>query len=223
VTPPGLLDDIRAALREQADDERAVGQQRYMKSAMPFLGVRVPEVRRITRMLAAERGLSDVDDIATVARQLWDDAEYREERYAATALTGLRPAVGELRLVPLYEHMVVSGAWWDHTDEIAHRIAELHDAHPVDTSALVRGWATGEEMWLRRLAIISQLQRRDRTDLDLLAAVIEANADDREFFIAKAIGWALRDLARTNPDWVRAFVATHDLRPLSVREATKHL
>jgi 3-methyladenine DNA glycosylase AlkD len=78
-------------------------------------------------------------------------------------------------------------------------------------------------MWLRRLAILGQLRRRDAVDLQLLTDVIEPNLADPEFFVRKAIGWALRDVARHHPEWVRTFVATHDLSPLSRREALKHL
>jgi hypothetical protein avisC_05844 len=88
----------------------------------------------------------------------------------------------------------------------------------------MRVWATDPDMWVRRSAIICQLQHKADTDLDLLTGVIEANQEDSEFFIRKAIGWALRDYARTDGDWVRAFVQGHpDLSPLSRREDLKHL
>ena len=89
----------------------------------------------------------------------------------------------------------------------------------------VRAWATDDDRWLRRTAVIAQVGARERTDLDLLSHAIESNFDDRDFFLRKAIGWALRQYARTDPDWVRAFVAAHDDRisGLSRREALKHL
>ena len=88
---------------------------------------------------------------------------------------------------------------------------------------MVRRWSTDDFLWVRRLAIISQLGRRDRVDLDLLAEVIEPNLADPEFFVRKAVGWALREAARVDPDWVRSYVAGHELSPLSRREALKHL
>jgi 3-methyladenine DNA glycosylase AlkD len=218
-----LAQSIRRSLREHADPALAPGQQAYMKSAMPFLGVRVPEVRRLTKAAARARPPSDVAAIERVVRALWDEATHREERYAATALTALPVARGRLELLPLYEHMAVTGAWWDHVDEIAHRIAGLHDAHPDDTAAIVRRWSTSDDLWLRRLAILSQLGRKDRVDRELLADVIEPNLADTEFFIRKAIGWALREAARVDPAWVRGFVGRHELSPLSRREALKHL
>ena len=196
-----------------------------MKSAMPFLGVRVPDVRRITRALAKSQPPAGLDSLEASVLELWDNASHREERYAAAELLRLRIAKGQLSLIPLHEHMAVTGAWWDHVDEIAHHIADLHDAHPAETAHDVHRWSTSEDMWLRRLSIISQLGRRDRVDTELLTEVIEPNMSDTEFFIRKAIGWALREYARVDPDWVRTFVSEREdqLSGLSRREALKHV
>jgi 3-methyladenine DNA glycosylase AlkD len=214
---------VRTSLRAAADASLAPGQQAYMKSAMPFLGVRVPEVRRLVRALVRELGIDDTGVLVPAARELWDDATHREERYAAAALLGLRPLHGDLSLVPFHEHVARTGAWWDHVDEAAHRIADLHDVHPAETAAIVRRWSTDDSLWVRRLAILGQLGRRDRIDLDLLDAVLEPNLADREFFVRKAVGWALREAARVDPAWVRVYADTHELSPLSRREALKHL
>ncbi len=125
--------------------------------------------------------------------------------------------------MPLVEHVVRTGSWWDITDEAAHRIAELLDAHPRETAALVRHWSTDDDMWMRRLAIIAQLGRRGRTDAGLLEEAIGHNLADPEFFIRKAIGWALRDYARTDPERVRAYCRAQPLSPLSRREALRRL
>ncbi|HJQ06758.1 MAG TPA: DNA alkylation repair protein [Nocardioides sp.] len=219
-----LVDRVRAALRAAADPSLAPAQQAYMKSAMPFLGVRVPEVRRIVNAEVRAAGRAkDGPGLAAASLELWDGATHREERYAAGELLAQRALQGEWTLVPQLEHMARSGAWWDHVDGLAHRVAALHDAHPVATATLVRRWCVDDDFWMRRLAIIGQLGRRDRLDREVLAATIEPNLADPEFFLRKAIGWALRDAARHHPDWVRAFVADHDLSPLSRREALKHL
>jgi 3-methyladenine DNA glycosylase AlkD len=218
-----LVAAVRSALRAAADPSLAPGQQAYMKSAMPFLGGRVPEVRRITRRIVRELGVREPGELVAAATELWDGATHREERYAATALLGLRQLRGDLSLVPLYEHMARIGAWWDHVDDLAHRIGELHDADPDRTADLVRQWARDDFLWIRRLAILSQLGRKDRVDLDLLAEVIEPNLADREFFIRKAIGWALREASYVDPAWVRRYVAAHELSPLSRREALKRI
>jgi 3-methyladenine DNA glycosylase AlkD len=226
--PGSPAEVIRAALQAAADPVRAVAQQAYMKSEMPFWGVALPELRRIVRPTLA--GL-DGPAALELAASLWAGAEHREERYAALAALAARPLRGQLEAVPLIQRFVLEGRWWDIVDELAHRIADLHDAHPADTREIVLAWSddrrdepvAGAGMWLRRLAILSQLGRRDRIDLDLLAEVIDRNAADREFFIRKAIGWALREVARTRPDWVVAFCDSRDLSPLSRREALKHV
>lgn len=214
---------VREVLRAAAEPSRAAGQQAYMRSAMPFLGVRVPDVRRLTRGVVRDLGVTDPSVLAAAAGTLWDEATHREERYAAAALLGLRPLRGDPSLVPLYEHMARTGAWWDHVDELAHRMAEQHDVHPEATAALVRSWAVDDSLWIRRLAVLSQLGRKDRVDLDLVGDVIEPNRADPAFFIRKAIGWALRDVSATHPAWVRSYVDRHELSPLSRREALRRV
>ncbi|WP_243074815.1 DNA alkylation repair protein [Microbacterium sp. SS28] len=216
-----LADRIRADLRAAADPLRAPGQQAYMKSEMPFYGVAKPEGQRIVR--AAAKGTTDAAVLRATAVELWDAASHREERYAAMQLLGFRPLRADPAVIGIVEHMVRTGRWWDITDDLAHRLAEALDARPEQTSALVRDWSVDDDFWIRRIAILSQLGRRDRLDPVLLADAIEPNTGDREFFIRKAIGWALREHARVAPEWVRDFVAGHELSPLSVREALKHL
>jgi 3-methyladenine DNA glycosylase AlkD len=215
-----LVADVRAALRAAADPERARGMQAYLKTAEPCLGVRLPEVRRLT---AASTPPSSLGELTTTAEELWRGAGAREERYAAIAVTGLPMARGALSLLPLYEKMITTGAWWDLVDGVQPRVRDLLLTHPTELTPVVRDWARSPDRRLRRSAVIAQLGARDRTDIALLAEVIEVNAADGEFFVRKAIGWALRDLAKTDPDWVRHFLAEHELSPLSRREAAKHL
>lgn len=216
---------IRASLRTAADPVRAPGMQAYMKSAMPYHGVAMPTLRKLVKAAVKADPPDSVAEAEGLVLELWDHAQFREERYAAGMIADLPVANGRLELVELHEHMALTGAWWDHVDPISHRIAALHDAHPEQTAAIVRDWSTDDDMWLRRLAIISQLGRKDRLDPALLTDVIEPNTDDREFFIRKAIGWALREYARIEPDWVRDFVAEREdvLSGLTKREALKHV
>ncbi|GAA1988999.1 DNA alkylation repair protein [Microbacterium pumilum] len=216
-----LADDIRTALRAAADPALAPGQQAYMKSAMPYLGVKVPEARRIARARAKTE--TDATALRSASLELWNDATHREERYAAMALLATRPVRGSPEVVDIVEHMVRTGRWWDFTDEVAHRMAELLDIRPLGTAMVIRRWSRDDDLWIRRVAIISQLGRGSRVDRLLLADVIKPNLGDPEFFIRKSVGWALREYARVDPDWVRGYVAAHDLSPLSRREALKHL
>jgi len=220
---PAFVDAVRSALRAAADAERARGMQAYLKTSEPCLGVRLPEVRRLTLAAAAARPPATAGEVGRAAGELWREAAYREERYAAIALTGLPVARGALELLPLYQEMITTGAWWDLVDGVAGRIRALLLHHPAEMGPVLRDWACSPDRWLRRSAVIAQLRAGKRTDTALLTEVIEVNADDPEFFVRKAIGWALRDYSSTDPAWVLRFLAEHELSPLSRREATKHL
>jgi 3-methyladenine DNA glycosylase AlkD len=220
-----LIEAVRAALRGAAQPELARPMQAYMKSATPFLGVRVPVMRTRTRAAAKRRPFTTAADVTDTALRLWREAGYREERYAAIALLDT-PAARRLRdpaVLPVLREMIVTGAWWDYVDELAHRAGDLLAGWPAEVRPAVMAWTRSDDLWLRRASIICQLGARDRTDLELLTIAIESAIGDRDFFLRKAIGWALRDYARTDPAWVRSFADTRELSPLSRREALKHL
>jgi 3-methyladenine DNA glycosylase AlkD len=219
-----LASALRGTLAAHADPVAAVAMQAYMKSPMPFRGVSKPARERLLRPLAAEHPIADAAELLAVVGELWDGAAYREERYLALALVGRHRAWAEPSWVPeLYRGWIVEGAWWDFTDEIAGRfVGPLVRAHGL--APLMREWSVDPDRWLRRTSVICQLGAGADTDLGLLTAAIEANLADPDFFLRKAIGWALRQYARTDPAWVRAFVDAHPaMAPLSRREALKHL
>ncbi len=231
-----FLSAVRDALAAAGDPVRARGAQAYMKSSMPFHGVRVPQVRGIVRAALAAHPLPDRRTWQDTLLELWDGAGHREERYAAVALVravtegrrgGTRPRVDlDLDLLELCGHLVVTGAWWDLVDELAaHAVGPVLRAVGPPAAAVLRTWVRDEDLWLRRAAVLAQLGARGRTDTALLADCLDAVLDEREFFLRKAVGWALRDYARTDPAWVAAFVAGagERLSPLSRREATRHL
>jgi 3-methyladenine DNA glycosylase AlkD len=220
-----LIEAVRAALRGAAQPELARPMQAYMKSATPFLGVRVPVMRNLTRAEAKLRPFSTSADLVDTVLRLWREAGYREERYAAIALLDT-PAARRLRnpaVLPTLRELIVTGAWWDYVDELAHRVGDLLLSWPAEVRPVVLTWTRSDDRWLRRAAIICQLGMRDQTDLALLTITIDAAIGDSDFFLRKAIGWALREYARTNPAWVRSFADTRELSPLSRREALKHL
>jgi 3-methyladenine DNA glycosylase AlkD len=219
-----LITAIRTGLQGAADPVRAAWAQAYLKSELPVLGVRVPEVRSVVKAAAAGLPPASVDELKATVLELWRGATWREERYAAIDLTGLRLGAREQGMLAVYEEIIRSGAWWDLVDGVAHRLRGLLQAHREEMAPVLRRWSTDPDLWIRRASITAQLGAKSATDTALLAAVIEANAADPEFFIRKAIGWALRDYARTDPDLVRAFVRRHGerLSPLSRREALRN-
>ena len=221
----GLVTTIRTALHAAADPVRGAAAQRYLKSEMPSLGVRVPEVRAIVRNAARRLPPQSLSQLTAAVTGLWREARWREERLAAIELTGLRLARDELAMLPLYEEIIRDGAWWDLVDSLVHRLGGLLLAHPGTLASLLRRWSRDPDLWIRRASITAQLGAKGATNRELLADVITANLGDREFFIRKAIGWALRDFSTTDPDWVRDFVdrAGDGLSPLSRREALRKL
>jgi 3-methyladenine DNA glycosylase AlkD len=223
-----LIRDIRSALAAAGDPEKAVVQQAYMKSELPYVGIAAPDLKRLLRPILSMYRPSSRDDHEATVRTLWDEVTHREEWYAAIALARHRAARTWLdpTSLPLWRHLVVTGAWWDVVDEIAaHLVGETLAWYRAEVTPVIREWATDEDLWLRRTAVICQHQFKEGTDLDLLRHAIDSNIDDPTFWLRKAIGWALRDYARTDPDWVLAEVARHGDRMsgLSRREATKHL
>lgn len=196
-----------------------------MKSSMPSLGVRVPVVRRLVLATAKELPFGSPAEIRDDVRLLWREATWREERYAAIDLTSLTSVAKDLEMLPLYEEIIRTGAWWDFVDGVSDRICALLQHHRGTMTPLLRTWASDDDFWIRRAAITSQLKAKSATDQDLLATALDANLGDKEFFIRKAIGWTLREYAKTDPQWVRGYVETRKTRlsPLSLREAMKPL
>lgn len=223
-----LIRTVRKALREAADPEKAPIMKAYMKSAMPYLGIQATPLRRVARAVFSAHILASFKDWHDAVLALWRGANYREERYMAIELAGY-PAYREFRTLdalPMYEEMITSGAWWDYVDSIAsHRLGELLRRYPAKMRVVLRKWAKSEDIWKRRSAILAQLGFKADTDLKLLYDCIQPSLGEKEFFLRKAIGWALRQYAWTDAKEVMRFVAEHDaqLSPLSKREALKAL
>jgi 3-methyladenine DNA glycosylase AlkD len=222
-----LARDIRTRLAAASNPEKAAGMQTYMKSAMPYRGVNLPQVRSICKETLTERPVATCREWQAVIVELWRAARYREERYAALELLGARkhrecwtPA-----LMPMLEEMITTGAWWDLVDGTAHAVGQLLRAYPKQIAPIMRAWSTDENLWKRRVSIICQVSFKKDTDLDLLYANIEPNLGDRDFFIRKAIGWSLRAYAWTDPREISRYVHANEARlsGLSRREALKNI
>jgi 3-methyladenine DNA glycosylase AlkD len=238
MTHPLVL-EVRAALEKAADPMKAPKMQAYMKSAMPYRGVSGPEQKAIWRRLFPAHALSSRAEWEEVALTMWRGATFREERYAAIALTDLRTYAAHRTMasLPMFEEMIVSGAWWDFVDAIAtHQLGDVLRADRSRMSKLMRRWSRDADMWKRRAAILCQIRCKRDTDLSLLYDCIEPSlsghstrANDGslmagQFFIRKAIGWALRQYAWVDPREVKRYVKENRgrLSGLSIREALKN-
>jgi 3-methyladenine DNA glycosylase AlkD len=223
-----LVDALKLAFAAVADPDRAKGQRAYMKSEMPYHGIATPQMRAICRQIFKDYPLDSADAWEATVLELWRGAEHREERYAAIELLGYkpyRPFFTPERIHTL-EELIASGAWWDYVDTIAiNLVGHLLALHPEPIKPILQEWSIGEDIWLRRTAILSQLKFKDRTDAALLFEFIEPSIEDKEFFLRKAIGWALREYSKTEPDTVIEFIARNRgrLSRLSRREGLKVL
>jgi 3-methyladenine DNA glycosylase AlkD len=219
---------LRDELRRVARPENAPAMQAYMKSAMPFLGVSATDLRKACRAVFGDREYGTAADWRKDVLSLWRTANHREERYAAVELTGVRAARSfqDMDALAMYEEMITTGAWWDYVDVLAkHRLGAILRGHPRPMGKAMRAWSRDGDLWKRRSAILCQLAFKEETDLELLYACLEPSLDSKEFFLRKAIGWALRQYAWTDPQEVRRYVRKHEARlsALSRREALKNL
>ena len=218
-----MIAAIRAGLHARANPSKAPDMQAYMKSEMPFLGVQKPARSALAREVFTPL---DFDAWQATVLTLWREATYREERYMALAVAGDRRYREHrtMAALPLFDELIVTGAWWDFVDEVAAgMLGELLDREGAALAPVLRRWAHDDVMWRRPAAIVSHVRRKERTDLQLLYDCIEPSRGEREFFLRKGIGWALRAYAWVDPDEIERYCATHELSTLSRREALRNI
>ena len=225
-----LIRALKVTLAAHADATRAAPMQAYTTSTMPFHGVATPLRRQLVAQTAAAFTVPDTAVLADTVMQLWQAATHREERYAALDLLRL-PRHRKLlttALLPALQEMIETGAWWDFCDEISGvALARLLQTEPAVMKPLLRQWANGPSMWLRRAAMLSQRSLKTGFDAvllyDTLLPSIAGGRFAEEFFIRKGMGWALRERSYRAPEEVRAFCAEYAerLSPLTRREALK--
>jgi 3-methyladenine DNA glycosylase AlkD len=220
-----LTSFVEAELAALADPAKAAPMAAYMKTDMPFYGAQKAARTRVLRSLLHRFPVADRADYRAQVSALWH-LPHREEKYLAIGVARAYPQYVTLASVPLYRRMVVEGAWWDFVDEIAIRlIGDVLAAQRPEMTVQVAAWIDDDDLWLRRTSIICQVGKKADTDEALLFEACSRRFNEKEFFIRKAIGWALRDYARTAPETVRRFAVENrsEMSGLSFREATKHL
>lgn len=213
--------DILTALRAIAVPEKAAQMAAYMKNRFTFLGVATPERRQIGKpYLRADKGRAvDWAFIDTC----WA-SPYREMHYIAADYLHAKQNQLTAADIPRLQTLISRNAWWDSVDSFIRPLGDILHRCP-EARAPIEAMSRADDYWLRRAAITAQLLAKDATDTALLATVINNNLNQREFFINKAIGWALRQYSKTDAAWVRHYIAAHrdSLSVLSIREASKYL
>ena len=218
-----FVSQISPAFISLGDHKRAIGAQAYMKDIAPFIGVTTPERRAAVKKAAKSMKVPTSDELGVTARKLWK-LEEREFQYAANDLIDIHWKVADKDfLADHVEHLIVTKSWWDTVDGLGSvAISPLTDKYGCEK--LIAKWNKSPNMWLNRAAIQHQRGRKYETDVKLILQYCDDHADSKEFFIVKAIGWALRDIAKINPRAVRDFLKSHpDLGGVAVREAERGL
>ena len=198
--------------------------KKYMRDQFEYLGIKTPESVALQKEFYAKNGLPKIAELDTILRDLWM-LPHREFQYVAVGLLGRCEGQIPAKFIKTIEYLIVTKSWWDTVDSIAGGAVGVHFLRfPEVRETYLPKWRASDNFWLRRTTILFQLGYKQNTDFDLLCDIIRENLRSKEFFINKAIGWALRQYARTDPKAVKKFVnATKELSPLSRREAMKHL
>ena len=208
-------------LKAVANPDDAVAMKAYMKNKFEFLGVKTPARRKLAKTFFKQQTDSVID--WNFINEAWNNP-YRELQYASLDYLESRKKL----LIPSdlshLKKLAQTKSWWDTIDFLDRLVGSIIARFP-ETKEIILAWSRDEDIWLRRLAIDHQLLRKEETDTELLEKILVNNLGQTKFFINKAIGWALRDYSKTNPDWVRDFIERHraEMATLSIREGSKYL
>ncbi len=221
--PHNLVAALTTELFQLGNQKRAIGAQAYMKDIAPFIGVATPERRALVKKIAKSLSTPTSDELGAAARKLWKLDE-REFQYAACDLIGIHWAQADKDfLTDHVEDLIVSKSWWDTVDSLGSvAISPLTDKYGCEK--LMDKWNKSSNIWLNRAAIQHQRGRKYETDVKLILKYCGDHSESNEFFIVKAIGWALRDISKIDPKAVGDFLKSHpDLGRVAAREAERGL
>jgi 3-methyladenine DNA glycosylase AlkD len=214
---------LKTLFEQNSDPAKAEPMKKYMRNQFEYLGIKSPELSALMREFIGQHKLPPLDQLDMISRDLWSLPQ-REFQYAAIGFLGKLEKKLEPETITTVEYLIITKSWWDTVDTIAgHTVGSLFKRFPTVKKKYLAKWRKSDNFWLRRTTLLFQLGYKKDTDFDLLCELIKENLDSDEFFINKAIGWALRQYAWTNPAPVKKFVkATKELNPLSRREALKN-
>ena len=214
---------LKTLFEQNADPVQAAPMKKYMRDQFEYLGIKTPQNPALQKAFYKEQGLPELSELDEILRDLWSLPE-REFQYVGMGLLGKFEKQFPAKFIDTVEYLIVTKSWWDTVDAIAsHTVGTHFKRFPKIREAYLKKWRESKNMWMRRTAILFQLGYKKETNFELLSEIIRENLGSDEFFINKAIGWALRQYAYTDPSGVKKFVKSTALHPLSRREAMKHL
>lgn len=219
-----LTTDIIESFKANADVNIAVGAKAYLRNQFEFVGIKTPLRRALKMAIFKKYSFTSEADLISCAKELWELPE-REYQYVAIELVAKHKKLWTINIISFFEYLVTTKSWWDSVDTIfTLQLGPYFKLYPQQIPIYTERWnKTADNFWLQRCSIMFQKAYKSTTDTALLSKYILHCSNSKEFFIQKAIGWALREYARTNPVWVKEFVENNTLAPLSRREALKHL
>jgi len=213
-----LIDSFRA----QNEPIEAEKQSKYMKNKFPFIGIKAPARTELLKAHFATYGKPKYDTLNDYVRFLYELPE-REFQYIALTFCDKLSKNLQKSDIELIEYLILTKSWWDTVDTVVRINKVYFTKFPEQIKPVTERWINSDNIWLKRSALIFQLNFKDKTDVELLFDYIERVKFEKEFFIQKAIGWALRQHSKTNPQVIEKFVHTANLSPLARREALKLL
>lgn len=206
---------------ENKNDESAVPMAKYMKNKFPFLGIKTPERKDLSKDFLKERKKDKEVDWELIF--LLFVLPEREFQYLAISYMDTVKNLFAIKDMDNIEKVIKTKSWWDSVDSINHIVGYICLKHNKVREKYVNKWVYSDNIWLKRVSILFQLKYKEKTDTEFLAKAILNNSETNEFFVDKAIGWALREYSKTNKKWVREFIDNHRLSNLSIREGSKYI
>ncbi|TRX24281.1 DNA alkylation repair protein [Flavobacterium franklandianum] len=215
---------LETAFYKESHPENGLAMAKYMRNHFSFFGIKTEDRRQIFKTLCKENQLEILENARAIALELFKKNE-REFHYCAIEIL-IKQLKGNYKKEDIHfiEKLLTTNSWWDSVDTIAKYIlGEYLLEFPLETKKVIKRFSNSENLWLNRSAILFQLGYKQKTNFDLLKSESEKHKNFNEFFIQKAIGWALREYAKTNPQAVKKFVINTNLKPLSTKEALKNI
>jgi 3-methyladenine DNA glycosylase AlkD len=219
-----FIKSLETAFQEKCNAENAFAMAKYMRNHFSFFGIKTEDRRPIFKATWKENHQEIAENPREIAWELFTKQQ-RELHYCAIEIL-TKELKGKYKKddIHLIEKLIITNSWWDSVDTIAKNIlGEYLLEHPLQIENVIERFSNSKNMWLNRSAILFQLGYKQKTNFDLLKSECEKHKNSNEFFIQKAIGWALREYAKTNPEAVKNFVVNNNLKPLSKKEALKNL
>ncbi len=221
----GYIQTVEDEFSRHANEKRAAASKAYVRDLFDYYGLTTPERREVQKVFHEEVALPPFDAVPEIVKKLWSKPQ-RELQYFAMELYEKYKKEFSKKDVTVFEYMIRNKSWWETVDFISPKlIAALHLKNPELQEENCKRWMKSNHLWLMRAAIIHQNLYKKKTHEKLLFSLISDCMDHEDFFIRKAIGWSLRQYARTNPVAVKKFVKANEkaLSELSKKEALKHL